>query len=97
MRVGANEAGDDGLAGAVDYVRGFGGLEGRGFDALDDAFLDGDVDVLAGVSAGAVDDGRVMKDDGLLLGGSCECCGDGETAESADDGSHRASGNFCQA
>ena len=68
MGVGADEAGDDGLAGAVDDVGSFWRLGGGGADVRDEALVEVNVDVLASGGAGAVDEGGVVEDDRFLLG-----------------------------
>jgi hypothetical protein len=90
MGVGADEARDDGLAGAVDDIGSFWSYrEGRA-DVLDVALVEVNVDVGASGGAGAVDERGVVEDYRFLLGAG----GDGsEThkAQDADNGAHQTS------
>jgi hypothetical protein len=90
MGVGADEAGDDRLAGAVDDLRAFGRLGEGGADVLDEAFVDPDVDVLASGCAGAVHERGVVEDEWFLLGAGGEGS-EADKAQDADGGAHRTS------
>src|ERR1017187_3009178 len=82
--VRTDEAGDDGFAGAVDDGEAGGFVLRSWCDGFDEAGAEGDVDVLAGGRAGAVDEGGVAQDGGLLSerGGGDEC---GYQSEGSDE------------